>query len=110
MISAGTETTSWTLSVLTFHLLTKPALLERLTRDLKAVVKDPLHLPSWNTLEQIPLLYGVIQEGIRLSYGVTMRTGRIPTEEDIPYHGTWTPPASDIPVAVDYVVPRKYAT
>lgn len=109
MISAGTETTSWAMAAITFYLLTKPEILSRLTKDIRAVVKDPLHLPSWSALENIPYLYAVIQEGIRLSYGGSFRTARIPTDEDLIYHGTWKPINSDTSVSVNYVVPRGAA-
>lgn len=109
MLTAGTETTSWALGLITFYLLTKPEILGRLTKDLQAVVKDPLHLPSWPTLEKIPYFYAVIQEGIRLSYGTSSRTARVPTDENLIYHGKWKPPSSDTLVSVDYVVPRGAA-
>ncbi|KAI1847118.1 hypothetical protein JX266_006993 [Neoarthrinium moseri] len=109
VLGAGTETTSWTLSVITYHLLTQPKLLEKLTAELRSVVDDPLKLPTWTTLEKLPYLGAVIQEGLRLSYGVSARTSRVPTEEDLLYRGQWTPVGSKAPVDVEYVIPRGYA-
>lgn len=114
LMAAGTETTSWTLSVITFHLLDKPALLAKLTEELRGVVGDPMRLPVWTTLEQLPYLGAVIQEGLRLSYGVSARTARVATQEDLVYRGEWTPPGSgDVgggkPVQLRYVIPRGYA-
>ncbi|KAI1415432.1 cytochrome P450 [Hypoxylon sp. FL1857] len=40
---------------------------------------------SWVALEKHPYLYGVIWEGIRLSYGVSTRLARIPREEQLRY-------------------------
>lgn len=56
IVGAGTETTSWALSVITFHLLDKPALLEKLQRELTAtgVAADARHLPSWTELCAAP--------------------------------------------------------
>lgn len=110
LLSAGTETTSWTLSVTTFHLLNNPSVRARLAAELEKAVPDPLHLPPWSTLEKLPYLSAVINEGLRLSYGVSGRTSRIPTEEDLHYHGTWTPQESSIQVTVDYIIPRGTAT
>jgi cytochrome P450 len=76
VVSAGTETTSWALAVITFHLLDKPRLLEKLTQELRNGVEDPSHLPAWTNLEDLPYLGAVIQEGLRLSYGVAARTAR----------------------------------
>ncbi len=109
ILAAGTETTSWALTVMTYYLLTQPDVLRRLTAELSAAVPDPHHLPSWSALEQLPYLGAVVQEGLRLSYGVSSRTARIPTEEDLTYHGVWTPPGSAAPVELDFVVPRGSA-
>ncbi|KAH7398962.1 cytochrome P450 [Phaeosphaeria sp. MPI-PUGE-AT-0046c] len=103
VIGAGTETTSWALSVMTYHLLKKPELLAKLTAELKTVVNDPQNLPDWTVLESLPYLGAVIQEGLRLSYGVSSRTARIPTEENLLYRGEWNKKS------VQYVIPRGYA-
>ncbi|KAL5118194.1 hypothetical protein ACEQ8H_003866 [Pleosporales sp. CAS-2024a] len=103
VIGAGTETTSWALTVMTYHLLTKPALLAKLTAELQTVVKDPQNLPDWTVLETLPYLGAVIQEGLRLSYGVSSRTARVPTEENLLYRGEWNKKP------VEYVIPKGYA-
>ncbi|KAJ4362065.1 hypothetical protein N0V83_011007 [Neocucurbitaria cava] len=103
VVGAGTETTSWALSVITYHLLTKPELLGKLTRELNTVVKDPKNLPGWTVLENLPYLGAVIQEGLRLSYGVSSRTARIPTEENLLYRGEWNKKP------IQYVIPQGYA-
>ncbi|KAK8001027.1 hypothetical protein PG991_013249 [Apiospora marii] len=94
LLAAGTETASWTLSVITHHLLNKPALLTKLTEELRGVMDDPRKLPVWTTLERRPYLGAIIQEGLRLSYGVSARTARVATQEDLVYRGEWTPPDS----------------
>lgn len=109
LLSAGTETTSWTISITTFHLLNNPLIQTRLMTELEKAVPDSLHLPPWSTLEKLPYLRAVINESLRLSYGVSGCTSRIPTEEDLHYHGTRTPQGSSTPVTVDYIVPRGAA-
>ena len=103
VLGAGTETTSWALAVMTYHLLTKPELLAKLTRELETIVRDPKKLPLWSDLEKLPYLGAVIQEGLRLSYGVSSRTARVPTEESLLYRGEWNKKS------VEYVVPKGYA-
>jgi cytochrome P450 len=103
VVGAGTETTSWALSVMTYHLLTKPELLAKLTAELQAVVKDPQQLPDWTVLETLPYLGAVIQEGLRLSYGVSSRTARIPTEENLLYRGEWNKKS------IEYMIPKGFA-
>ncbi|KAH6974432.1 cytochrome P450 [Ilyonectria sp. MPI-CAGE-AT-0026] len=103
VVGAGTETTSWALAIITYHLLTKPDLLAKLTGELNGAVSDSKHLPTWTTLEKLPYLGAVLQEGLRLSYGVSARTARIPTEENLVYSGEFNKKS------VEYVIPRGYA-
>ncbi|EUC47550.1 hypothetical protein COCMIDRAFT_89773 [Bipolaris oryzae ATCC 44560] len=103
IVGAGTETTSWALGVITYHLLSKPEILAKLTEELKTVVEDPTNLPSWTVLETLPYLGAVIQEGLRLSYGVSSRTARVPTEENLLYRGEWNKKK------IQYVLPKGYA-
>ncbi|PTB58580.1 hypothetical protein M431DRAFT_105846 [Trichoderma harzianum CBS 226.95] len=109
LFGAGTETTSWTLAVITYYLLTRPKILKKLTEELRTIVKDPKSLPPWSTLEKLPYLNAVMTEGLRLSYGVSARTARIATEEDLVYHGMWTPKGSKASGTLDYVIPRGMA-
>ncbi|KAI1777461.1 cytochrome P450 [Hypoxylon cercidicola] len=102
LLGAGTETTSWALVVISYHLLSKPELLERLRSELSQAVEDPRHLPTWSVLEGLPYLQAVVKEGLRLSYGVTTRSARIPTREDLMYRGNWKGKP------VEYVIPRGY--
>jgi cytochrome P450 len=53
--------------------------------------------------EKLSYLNAVIKEGLRLSYGVSSRTARIATEEDLVYRGEWN--KKD----VEHVIPRGYA-
>jgi cytochrome P450 len=103
VLGAGTETTSWAMTVITYFLLSQPSTFSKVEAELKEVVEDPRHLPSWTTLEQLPYLGAVIQEGLRLSYGVSSRTARVPTQEDLVYRGEF----NKKPVTL--VLPRGYA-
>ncbi|KAK0382338.1 trichodiene oxygenase [Colletotrichum limetticola] len=109
MITAGTETTSYTLTMISFHLLSNPKILVKLTRELQGAVKDPKHLPNWPTLETLPYLNAVISEGLRLAPGGSMRTGRVATEEDLVYRGKWRPQGAEVDVDVCHVIPRGWA-
>lgn len=40
LFAAGTETVSWALTVITYHLLTKPTMLERLTAEVQQVIDN----------------------------------------------------------------------
>ncbi|KAK9422125.1 putative Cytochrome P450 [Seiridium unicorne] len=103
VVNAGTETTSWALAVITFHLISQPQTLSKLKKELEETVKDPTKLPPWTVLEKLPYLGAVIQEGLRLSYGVSARTSREPTQEHLIYRGEFNKKP------VQYVLPKGYA-
>ncbi|OGM45010.1 hypothetical protein ABOM_005772 [Aspergillus bombycis] len=70
---AGTESPAQTLNIIFYHLLASPSLLATLRKEL-----DTLPTPStWTQLEQLPYLSAIIEEGNRLSFGVTARAARI---------------------------------
>ena len=74
---AGTETVSWALTVITYHLFTNPAMLEKLTAEVREAVDSSGQLPQWTALEKLPYLGAVIYEGLRLSYGLAGRSARV---------------------------------
>ncbi|KAL5048327.1 hypothetical protein BDW71DRAFT_213695 [Aspergillus fruticulosus] len=85
LFAAGTATVSWALTVATYHLLTKPAILERLTAEVTDLVNSAgsFEQVDWSALEGLPYLGAVTQEALRLSYGVASRTARVATGEDL---------------------------
>jgi cytochrome P450 len=79
---AGTETTAWTLSVLTFHLLSNPDKLKKLRAELEKAIPDvSAPLPPIKDLEQLPYLTAVISEGLRLGMGTSNRQERVAPDE-----------------------------
>ncbi|KAI1404039.1 cytochrome P450 [Hypoxylon fuscum] len=103
LLTAGSETVSWALTVITYHLLDKPQLLLRLNKEVSEAVDSSGQLPSWSLLEKLPYLGAVITEGLRLSYGLSGRSARIATDEDLLYRGVWRGEP------VQYVIPKGYA-
>ena len=102
LLGAATETTSWALGTITYYLLSQPETMARLRAELETVVHDPRRLPPLTTLERLPYLGAVIQEGLRLSYGVSSRTARIATHEDLIYRGEFNKKP------IELVLPRGY--
>lgn len=66
------------------YLLNQPETLARLTKELQDA--DALNL-SWFALEKLPYLSAVLNEGLRLSYGVSSRAPRIAPNENLLYRG-----------------------
>lgn len=96
IVSAGTETTAWTLSVTTFFLLANPNALRKLREELEVAFPDPSQVPALASLEQLPYLHACIQEGLRLSYGVSSRLQRISPEKPMIFNDgerNWEIPA-----------------
>ena len=60
-----------------YHLLSNPAILARLKRELHHAIPNAEIPPPLSTLEHIPYLIAVAQEALRLSYGVATRSQRI---------------------------------
>ncbi|EON69687.1 hypothetical protein W97_08947 [Coniosporium apollinis CBS 100218] len=79
---AGTETTAWTLAVITFYLLANPEILRTLRTELFTITEKSV---AWKQLEKLPYLTAVIQEGLRLSFGVTSRLVRTCPDETVRY-------------------------
>ena len=76
LVLAGTESPAQSLSVIFCHLLSNPSMLIKLRAELSDVSKSA----SWTELEQLPYLSAIIEEGNRLSFGVTARVARIAYE------------------------------
>jgi len=76
LVLAGTESPAKSLSIILYHLFANPQILEKLQEEL-STTSEPV---SWTMLEQLPYLSAVIEEGNRLSFGVTARTARIAYE------------------------------
>jgi cytochrome P450 len=94
-VIAGTLTTAWALSVVTYHLLTVPNVLKKLKAELVSAIPDPSKSLPLSALEQLPYLTACIQEGLRLSCGVSSRLQRIAPDEDLIFNDgkkTWTIP------------------
>lgn len=93
ILAAGTETTAWALTNVTFYLLSDATARSKLKAELLAAIPD-LNAEDafdYQKLERLPYLRGCIREGIRLSGVVTARNPR-QLPEPLEYRG-WTIPA-----------------
>lgn len=89
LIVAGGETTARVMTVIMAHLLQDKQLFSRLRRELDKVVNPDL--PSSQTLETIPLMKAVVQEGMRIAAPVTSGAKEIAPNEDLKCNG-WVIP------------------
>lgn len=91
LLAAGFETTGFTLTTATYHILANPAILSRLRQELYSGIPLPDHIPSWQALSKFPYLSAIIKESLRLSLGASARLPRVNSEREISY-GNWTIP------------------
>ena len=86
LIAAGYVTTSSTLAVTMYHLLTTRHIHARVLAELRTVMAtSESELPSVAQLEQLPYLTAIVNEGTRLAHGVPGRLVRIAPDEDLFY-------------------------
>ena len=85
IIGAGLDTTASTLTAITYHLLANPPILRKLKAELAAAISDPSVPPTCKQVDSLPYLTGVIQEGIRMHPGATLRQQRVAPDEDLVY-------------------------
>ncbi|KAJ5973770.1 benzoate 4-monooxygenase cytochrome P450 [Penicillium waksmanii] len=94
LFGAGTETTARALSIAAFYLAKNQTLLEKLRGELKLVMPSPGSKPTWG---------GVIQEALRLSYGLSGRLARIAPTEDLVYKNHLIPAGTPVSQAIYFV-------
>ncbi|KAL2069918.1 hypothetical protein VTL71DRAFT_14597 [Oculimacula yallundae] len=99
LVGAGTETTSWSLTIGTFHILNNPRVTELLKLELRNAMPDANKSLSWTELEQLPYLDAVIKEVLRIAFGGVERLPRINRQGTWNY-GQWTIPPGT-PVGMD---------
>ncbi|KAJ5776433.1 uncharacterized protein N7511_001444 [Penicillium nucicola] len=96
ILGAGTVTTSRAVTRIAFHLARDKSIARKLRDELRTVMPTPDAHPESHQLESLSYLNGVIQEGIRLTFGVTMRQVRIAPTETLIYKDFAIPPGTPI--------------
>ncbi|KAK8047900.1 cytochrome P450 [Apiospora saccharicola] len=117
---AGIETTSWSLTIATFYILSNPSIENRLKEELMSAVPNPAEILPWGALEQLPYLSAIVNEGtlvrdepnlvahmqsshfrpaLRLSFGSVQRLPRVNRLATWVYKDYEIPP--NTPVSMD---------
>ena len=84
LVSAGFETTAFTLETCFFHLCDQPARYRRLRQEVENAFPDEIEM-TWTKLEKLPYLSAVVDESLRMSIGVMSRLVRVNKYEDMVY-------------------------
>jgi cytochrome P450 len=64
VLAAGFETTGAVLTLMTYLLLEHSDIYEKLKRELVEAIPDPEYILSWQDLEKLPVLSGVVKESL----------------------------------------------
>ena len=97
IIAAGLITTSWALTVASFHLIKNPGTAAGIREEVRGVARPW----DWRKLEKLPFLNASVHEAIRLSHGITTRDPRLAPDDEIKY-GDWVIP-KNTPVSMTTV-------
>jgi len=95
LVVAASETPAKVLAIIHYHLMNKPAIMQKLRAELRAEMGNGKTIPSLNQLEKLPYLTAILQEGLRLHNGVTARSQRI-AYESLQYKGWVIPPRTPV--------------
>ncbi|CAO2652154.1 Nn.00g004370.m01.CDS01 [Neocucurbitaria sp. VM-36] len=91
VVGGGVETTAFSLSIATFHIINNPRIYDRLHKDLVDAFPNRASLELY-PLEQMPYLKAIIMESVRLSYGLSARNPR--THKTTIRYKDWLIPAN----------------
>ncbi|KAB8075740.1 Trichodiene oxygenase [Aspergillus leporis] len=100
---AGTETTSRTLAITMFYLLTYPETMKKLREELKTLPPSKENQYSLAQLENLPYLTGVVHEGLRLAFGPISRSSRVATQENLNYKNHVIPAGTPVSQSTYFV-------
>lgn len=95
---AGSETTARTLYTTVFYITDNKAISQKLRRELFTLPADAKLMQ----IEQLPYLTSVIKEGLRLSYGASIRLPRI-FNEPLRYEDWVIPPGTPVSETIPFV-------
>ncbi|KAJ9602459.1 hypothetical protein H2200_013002 [Cladophialophora chaetospira] len=88
VLGAGGETTAQSLVRTFYHLLQNPKAVKKLRDELNIAMPEPNKIPPLATLQNLPYLNAVVEEGIRISFPVPARSPRVFYDHPL-QHGDW---------------------
>jgi cytochrome P450 len=101
IVAAGLITTSWALTVASYHMISNPQIIANLRKQLQQAGMMSGTPMDWHKLESLPYLNGIVHEAIRLAHGVSTRSPRLAPDTEIQY-GDWVIP-KNTPVSMTNV-------
>jgi len=96
VIGAGVDTTANALTTMHVHLLENPDVVQKLREELAMALPDKYGDIKLAQVEGLKYMTAVINEGLRLSYGVSSRLQRISPYEPLYYKSWIIPPGTPV--------------
>ncbi|OOF93013.1 hypothetical protein ASPCADRAFT_173692 [Aspergillus carbonarius ITEM 5010] len=103
LLGAGTETTASTLMVMIYHVSQDEGIRDKLRSELKQIMPTPTSAATWTELEKLPYLTAVVNESLRLSYGIIMRLPRVAPTETLRYKNYVIPAGTPMSTSTYFV-------
>lgn len=97
---AGTHTTSHTMSMGTYYLLSNPSKLQKLREELRTVPKNGDGLYEYKAVRQLPYLNACIKEALRMSSPVPGILPRLVPEGGMTWKGYYLPAGTSVSSSV----------
>ncbi|PGH29639.1 hypothetical protein GX50_07597 [[Emmonsia] crescens] len=90
-LAVVSHTTGNPLTITAYNIAANQEIYRMLTTELTRAIPDPKSEPAFAKLEKLPFLTAVIQEGLRLSFGVLGRLPRVVPESGAEFNGYRVP-------------------
>ncbi|KAK0218595.1 cytochrome P450 [Armillaria nabsnona] len=100
---AGTDTTSNAMTMGFFHVLNDPSVRAKLVAELKAIWPEKESPMSYDSLEKLPYLTGVVKESLRLSIGVPVSIPRV-LSADMDIDGISVPAGTVVGMGTSFIL------
>lgn len=100
---AGTDTTSNAMTIGFFHILSDPLVRAELVAELKAMWPEKEMPISYESLEKLPYLTGVVKESLRMSIGVPVSIPRV-LSADMDIDGISVPAGTVVGMGTSFVL------
>lgn len=91
VVTAAADTTGNAMTIAAFHTMNNPEIHSKLRQELVKAFPDDNAQLSFQELEKLPYLTGVIKEGLRLSFGVPGRLPRVVPAGGATFNGHFIP-------------------
>ncbi|KAL9631283.1 MAG: hypothetical protein Q9204_004301 [Flavoplaca sp. TL-2023a] len=106
LIFSSSQTVAHTLAVISYHLIANPDILKKLQDELAGVMPTDDSTPKWSRLEQLPYMGAIIQEGLRVSCGVSHRLQRISPDIDLTFKASPQTHGNSKQQAQEWIIPK----